>query len=105
MIGRVEELNRLDEMYRSDKFEFLIMYGRRRVGKTAILQEFAGKHRSIFFSAREKNDTLNLLDFSRITHVKEKHLIFISKSGYTAPVERRAQEEGALLLTLRDLFF
>lgn len=66
MIGRKEELERLESLYQSNKFEFLIMYGRRRVGKTTILQEFAGKHKSIFFSAQEKNDALNLADFSEV---------------------------------------
>ena len=66
MIGRTEELGRLERMYQSGKFEFLIMYGRRRIGKTTILQEFAGRHRSIFFPAQEKNDALNLLDFSKL---------------------------------------
>ena len=42
MIGREAELERLEELYKSDRFEFLVMYGRRRVGKTTILQEFAG---------------------------------------------------------------
>lgn len=33
-----------------------------------------------------------------------KHLAFISKSGYTEPVKRRAAEEGAVLYTIKDLF-
>ena len=36
--------------------------------------------------------------------VTEKHLMFISKSGFTASVARRAKDEGAALLTLEDLF-
>ena len=43
MLGRVAELNYLNELYESEKFEFLVMYGRRRVGKTTLLQEFS-KH-------------------------------------------------------------
>ena len=66
MIGRTEEIQQLNDMYSSTKFEFMIMYGRRRIGKTTILLEFADQHRSIFFSAQEKNDALNLHDFSRI---------------------------------------
>lgn len=65
MIGREQELQQLEELFQSDHFEFLIMYGRRRIGKTTILQEFAGRHRVMFFSAQEKNDALNLTDFSR----------------------------------------
>ena len=68
MIGRKEELEQLENMYCSKQFEFLIMYGRRRVGKTTILQEFSLKHSSntLFFSAQEKNDALNLEDFSKL---------------------------------------
>lgn len=65
MIGRSDELKRLEQMYQSNKFEFLIMYGRRRIGKTTILQEFSKKQETLFFSAQEKNDTLNLRDFSK----------------------------------------
>ena len=64
-IGRQDELKRLEELCCSDSFEFLVMYGRRRVGKTSLLREYAGTHKTIFFSAQEKNDSLNLVDFSR----------------------------------------
>ena len=66
MYGRKEEMNHLKELYDSNRFEFLVMYGRRRVGKTTILQEFAENTNSIFFPAREKNDALNLEDFSKM---------------------------------------
>ena len=66
MIGRKEELDHLYELYNHSTFEFLVMYGRRRVGKTTILQEFAENTNSIFFPAREKNDALNLEDFSKV---------------------------------------
>lgn len=65
MIGREKELEQIEKLYNSDYFEFLVMYGRRRVGKTTILQEFSEKHDVIFYSAQEKNDSLNLLDFSK----------------------------------------
>lgn len=65
MIGRQAELNQLERLYSSPKFEFLTIYGRRRIGKTTILKEFAKRHRSLFFSAQEKNDPLNLTSFSK----------------------------------------
>lgn len=34
-IGREIELKNLNNMYRSDKFEMAVIYGRRRVGKTS----------------------------------------------------------------------
>lgn len=64
-IGRQKELSLMETLAASGKFEFLVLYGRRRVGKTRLLQEFISKHPGIFFSAEEKNDPLNLADFSR----------------------------------------
>ena len=39
-IGRERELSTLDKLYASEKFEFVVLYGRRRVGKTALLNHF-----------------------------------------------------------------
>lgn len=39
-IGRKYELLQLNRLYNSGKFEFAVIYGRRRVGKTAIINEF-----------------------------------------------------------------
>ncbi len=62
-IGRETELNQLEKLYQSPHFEFLIMYGRRRIGKTTLLKKFALEHKVLFFSAEEKNSALNLSDF------------------------------------------
>jgi uncharacterized protein len=40
IIGRKEEIRRLDAMMASKKSEFLAVYGRRRVGKTYLIREF-----------------------------------------------------------------
>lgn len=61
---RNNELEMIEDLYKSSKFEFLVLYGRRRVGKTSLLQEFSNRHKTLFFSAQEKNDALNLEDFS-----------------------------------------
>ena len=36
--------------------------------------------------------------------IKEKHLMFFSKSGFTEPVKERAEKEGTTLLTIDDLY-
>lgn len=38
--GRDTELLKLNEMYNSRQFEFAIIYGRRRVGKTTLIREY-----------------------------------------------------------------
>ena len=63
--GRKKELELLEDLYDSKQFEFLVLYGRRRVGKTELLKEFTKNKKPLFFSAQEKNDSLNLLDFSK----------------------------------------
>ena len=37
-IGRERELQTLERLFYSDHFEFAVIYGRRRVGKTALLK-------------------------------------------------------------------
>ena len=66
-IGRETELSTLERLYESDKFEFLVMYGRRRVGKTEILKEFSKRHKTLFYSALEKKT--NLGDFSNCVFI------------------------------------
>jgi len=39
IIGRKQETGRLQELYKSDKPEFIAVYGRRRVGKTFLVRE------------------------------------------------------------------
>jgi AAA+ ATPase superfamily predicted ATPase len=39
-IGREREMETLNRHYESGKFEFLTIYGRKRVGKTALITEF-----------------------------------------------------------------
>ena len=64
-IGREKELALLESLYASDTFEYLVLYGRRRVGKTSLLLEFSRNHPVIFYAAQAKNDSLNLSDFSK----------------------------------------
>lgn len=101
MLGRKNELERLEELYNSEKFEFLIMYGRRRVGKTTILQEFANRHEVIFYSAQEKNDSLNLQDFSRtIQYFFEGQYIapFLSWKDAFSYITRKVKEQKIVLI-------
>lgn len=64
-IGREQELNTLNKLYRSERFEFAVIYGRRRVGKTALISEFTKDKDTIFFTGVETNAKQNLDNFSR----------------------------------------
>ncbi|MGN0597532.1 MAG: ATP-binding protein [Ruminiclostridium sp.] len=63
-IGREDELSFLEERYNSNKGELIVLYGRRRVGKTETLRQFCAGKPHLFFSCRECNDKLQLKSFS-----------------------------------------
>ena len=39
-VGREKELRDLQRLYEEDSFQMFVLYGRRRVGKTTLLNEF-----------------------------------------------------------------
>lgn len=102
MIGRENELDQLEQLYHSDSFEFLVMYGRRRVGKTTILQDFAGRHPTAFYSAQEKNDSLNLQDFSRTVQQHFDHRFIAPfqtwKSAFSYVTGRVGKEKTVIIV-------
>ena len=51
IIGRKPELKSLEKIFKSQKAEFIAVYGRRRVGKTFLIREFFSKKDCIFFHA------------------------------------------------------
>lgn len=64
-IGRQKELDALNKLYTSEKFEFAVLYGRRRVGKTALINQFIGDKKAIYFMGVESNAKQNLENFSK----------------------------------------
>ncbi|KAF1299195.1 hypothetical protein BAU15_00685 [Enterococcus sp. JM4C] len=67
-VGRKNELQKLNELEKSTQFEFLTLYGRRRVGKTALLDEFVKGKKVIYYLAQQANDKTNLDDFSSVIY-------------------------------------
>ena len=65
-IGRERELSELNELYTKDEFQLFVLYGRRRVGKTTLLNEFCKGKDAIFYSAEQSNNKLNLEKFSAL---------------------------------------
>jgi AAA+ ATPase superfamily predicted ATPase len=64
-VGREAELGELDALYTRGGFQMVVVYGRRRVGKTTLISEFVAKKPHIYFVAQESNDRENLRAFSR----------------------------------------
>ena len=64
-IGRERELAQLNKLYHTDFFQFPVIYGRRRVGKTAIINEFIKDKEAIYFTGVESSEKQNLENFSK----------------------------------------
>lgn len=64
-VGRKAELQELNRLYESGKFECVAVYGRRHIGKTSLISEFIKDKDAIYFSARELTDKYNLEAFRR----------------------------------------
>jgi len=64
-LGREKELVSLERMYSKQGFQMAVVYGRRRIGKTSLLNEFVKEKNSLYVAAEEVNDALNLEKFSR----------------------------------------
>ena len=104
MIGRQNELGVLNDLYHSGRFEYLVMYGRRRVGKTTLLQEFAKGKEAVFFPAREKNDALNLHDFSQLVQIKYDGAFIASFEGWKDAFEYIDRKTTKRTLIIIDEF-
>lgn len=63
--GRKHELSELNRLYRKNEFQMVVLYGRRRVGKTTLAFEFAKDKPTLAFTAKVQSDAMNLADFSR----------------------------------------
>lgn len=53
-VDREPEMALLRRLHGEPGARLLVLYGRRRVGKTELLREFCSRHRSIFFVADQQ---------------------------------------------------
>ena len=71
-IGREEELNFIEVRYNSADGQLVVIYGRRRVGKTELLRQFCQDKAHIFYTCTEIIDEKQLEEFSKIVLIKKK---------------------------------
>jgi AAA+ ATPase superfamily predicted ATPase len=67
-VGRQQELSLLEAHYQASGFVFDVLYGRRRVGKTCLIQEYIKDKPAVYFMAIEANAAANLAGMSAALH-------------------------------------
>lgn len=78
--GREQELDSMQKRYDKGRFECVIIYGRRRVGKTSLIAEFCKDKKTIYFSAIKGTAKENLEELSKQVHGHQ------SDGSFNAPI-------------------
>ena len=95
---RENELYDLNRRYKKGNFECIVVYGRRRVGKTALINEFCKDKPTIFLSALNASSQENLEAISKAIYEKnypgvESAPVYTSFDAAFAEITRMAKEE------------
>ena len=70
-IDRENEIAVLEEEYRQDGASFVVLYGRRRVGKSELLKEFIKGKRALYYLATEESrQRCSIFRFWRAPHLR-----------------------------------
>ena len=64
-IDRKQELNFLEEKWQENKAQFIVLWGKRRVGKTELVKQFIKDKPDVYFLSESTSDKEQLLRFSR----------------------------------------
>ncbi|MBF0982682.1 MAG: ATP-binding protein [Lachnospiraceae bacterium] len=101
-IGRDEEIKKIKEMYKSAAFEALLLYGRRRIGKSELikhsLQYFKGK--KIYYECKQTSEKNNVESLSALLSdaFDFPPISFQSFEEILRFLFRRAEKEDILLV-------
>lgn len=90
-IGREKELNILNTMYEKKTFQMMVIYGRRRVGKTTLLNKFSENKDPIFYTCIESKDSENRIELGNV--------IFSYFNGYESEIEFRSYNDILAFIT------
>ncbi|OYT27950.1 ATPase [Thermoplasmatales archaeon ex4572_165] len=90
-VDRGEELHTLDEKFHSPNAEFVIVYGRRRIGKTELIKKFAHDKKHFYFLSRKEPLALEVNRFR--TKFSKKFNIYIEETDDFEVLFRRIVEK------------
>ncbi len=105
-IDRKRELGFLKEKYESKNAELVVLYGRRRIGKTELLVEFSKGKNAMYFIGRAESheDTMRRLNLSAMEFFKDVSLARTPFSGWDGFFDYLAQKADERLVLIIDEF-
>lgn len=85
IIGRLEQQTELAQLYSSTQSEFLVVYGRRRVGKTFLIREYFNHTFDFYFTGLANSNTQNqLINFNAALSIFSNESIPFVKTWFEA---------------------
>jgi AAA+ ATPase superfamily predicted ATPase len=107
--NRIDELSALERRWASDHAEYMVVYGRRRVGKTELILRFAEGKRTLYFEATSGTEYDHLEDVSNLMAETTGRELFAAQPLTTWPAFFAAVAEelegGPLLIALDEFQF
>ena len=98
-VGRVKELKFLKEVYNSDRAEFIVLYGRRRIGKTELIKKSIDKENAIYLFIEEALETENLDSFkTKIAKLLTNPLIEKAELSWEELFDEIAKEDRLVVV-------
>ncbi len=105
-INRQQELDFLKKKYASNEAELIILYGRRRIGKTELLNEFSKDKKPLYFMGRSESreDTLRRFNLLLMEYFNDISLARLPLSEWDSFFEYLAEKSGKRLVLIIDEF-
>lgn len=105
-VDREEELKLLNELWLRGKPEFVVVYGRRRVGKTRLIMEFIKDKPHVYFQCLPVSDEVNLRRLARVAGkaLGLRELLGASFSGLDSLLSYITRAYGGRLAVILDEF-
>jgi AAA+ ATPase superfamily predicted ATPase len=99
---RERELEELEKLYKTNTYQMVIIYGRRRIGKSTLIARFTENKRSVFFTAIESDSKRNLETFNRAVMKLRGRQGEASFSGWEQAFDETAALTGNRLVLVID---
>ncbi len=105
-VDRDEELKLLNELWVRGRPEFVVVYGRRRIGKTRLIMEFVRGKPHVYFQCLPVSDEVNLRRLARVAGeaLGLRELLNVSFSGLDALLSYIARAYDERLIVVLDEF-
>lgn len=85
-VNRTSELKKLKSLWEEKCSQLVVIYGRRRVGKTEVIKEFLKKTKGIYYLSDKRTHKDQLQEFARVVgnFFKDE---FLQKKGFSSWIE------------------